>query len=60
MADPLYKVPEVMEYLGMSRPTVYRYIRSGQLKSVKIGGLRRVTESALREFVNDHTEGGAA
>ena len=57
MPEKLYRIPEVMDYLGMSRPTVYRYVSSGQLRSVKIGGARRVTESGLVEFVEAHAEG---
>lgn len=56
MPETIYTVRQVMEYLELSRPTIYRYIRSGALKSTKIGKSHRITESALREFVNPHTE----
>lgn len=58
MPESLYAVPDLMKYLGMSRPTIYRYIRTGQLESIKIGGSRRVTESALQRFIESHTEHG--
>lgn len=56
MPETLYTVRQVMEYLELSRPTIYRYIRNGSLKSTKIGKSHRITESALREFVNPHSE----
>jgi len=37
--------------LGLGRTKVYELIRSGALRSVKIGGLRRIPASALTEFV---------
>lgn len=56
MPETLYTVRQVMEYLELSRPTIYRYIRNGSLKSIKIGKSHRITESALREFVSPHSE----
>jgi len=37
--------------LSMSRSTVYEEMKSGRLRSVKIGRSRRVTEQALQDFV---------
>jgi excisionase family DNA binding protein len=38
--------------LGIGRTKVYELIRSGALRSVRVGGLRRVPVAALAEFVN--------
>jgi excisionase family DNA binding protein len=38
--------------LGLGRTKVYELIRSGALRSVKIGGLRRIPATALAEFVS--------
>ena len=37
--------------LGIGRTKVYELIRSGELRSVRVGGLRRVPVAALDEFV---------
>jgi excisionase family DNA binding protein len=47
----LYRVSEVAGFLGMSRGKAYQLINSGQLKSVKIGGCRRVRADDLRAYV---------
>lgn len=47
----LYRVSEVAGFLGMSRGKAYQLINSGQLKSVKIGGCRRVRADDLGAYV---------
>ena len=47
----LYSAKEVAEMLGVTRVTVYRWIKEGKLKSVKIGGSVRIWESELNEFI---------
>ena len=47
----LYTVPEVMAATGLSRSTVYDLIRSGALRSVKVGRCRRVATDDLRSFI---------
>jgi excisionase family DNA binding protein len=37
--------------LGIGRTKVYELMRSGALRSVKIGGLRRIPAIALADFV---------
>ena len=37
--------------LHVSRDKVYFLLRTGQLRSIKIGKLRRITEDHLTEFV---------
>jgi excisionase family DNA binding protein len=37
--------------LGVGRTKVYELMRSGALRSVKIGGLRRIPALALADFV---------
>ncbi len=50
----LYTIPEVSEILKVTRDTIYRWMRAGELKTVKIGSTRRVLASDLEEFVNSH------
>jgi excisionase family DNA binding protein len=37
--------------LGIGRTKVYELMRSGALRSLKIGGLRRIPATALADFV---------
>ena len=46
-----YTVEQVAEILHVGRDKVYHLIRTGQLRSIKIGKLRRVTGEHLAEFV---------
>jgi excisionase family DNA binding protein len=47
----LYKVPDVMHALNLSRSVVFELIRTGRLRSVKEGRARLIPASALRDFV---------
>lgn len=52
MNEPLlYTVPQVTEMLNIGRTAAYDLIRTGRLKSVKIGALRRVPGSAITDFM---------
>lgn len=47
----LVKPEEAASLLQVSRSKIYELIRIGALKSLKIGGSRRITREALQEFV---------
>ncbi|MFL6238639.1 MAG: helix-turn-helix domain-containing protein [Actinomycetes bacterium] len=47
----LLTAEQAAEALGVGRTTVYGLLRSGLLKSVRVGRLRRIPASALTEFV---------
>ena len=47
-------LPEVAERLKVSRRTVYRWIKSGELSAYQFGREYRITESALKEFLEAH------
>ncbi|MGN9841604.1 excisionase family DNA-binding protein [Nonomuraea sp. H19] len=51
IAPLLLRPEEAADYLGIGRTKVYELIRSGALRSVRIGTLRRVPATALTEFV---------
>jgi excisionase family DNA binding protein len=51
MTKLLYKPTEAAEVLGMSRSGIFRLMSSGELQSVKIGGLRRIPAAALETYV---------
>ena len=54
----LLRVDEAGRQLNLGRTVMYELIRSGQLRSVKVGKLRLIPSSALVEFVD--RLGGAA
>jgi excisionase family DNA binding protein len=47
----LYRIPEAMALLGMSRTVIYEQIRSGRLRSVKQGRTRLIPQSAITDYV---------
>ena len=58
MQDKLMTLDEVAEQLFCSRRHVENLVASGQLRSVKLGGLRRVRESALEAYISEREDGG--
>lgn len=48
----LYNIGEISELLQTTRRTIYRYIKDGKLQAIKIGGQWKVTEQALKDFLN--------
>ena len=46
-----YDVPEVLRRLGVTRPTIYRFFRSGELRSFRLGSRRLVSAEALADFI---------
>lgn len=56
----LLTVQQAAEYLGVSPVTVRRRITSGTLAVVRDGGIIRVSERALVDYVAAHTRPAAA
>lgn len=50
----LLTLEEVQQRLAVSRTTVYRLIRAGDLPTVKIRDSRRVREQDLDSFIEGH------
>lgn len=48
----LYRIPEAMQLLSMSRSVIYEQIRSGRLMTVNQGRSRLVLKVAITEYVN--------
>lgn len=44
---------EAAKRLGVSRPTVYRLVRAGRLRTVKLCGVNRVVLASLTDFVSE-------
>lgn len=47
----LFRIPQVAQYLEISRGTVYNIIKTGKLKVVYLGRSPRVTRSELDRFI---------
>lgn len=47
----LYKIPEVMRMLRMSRGAVYSEIKAGRLRRVKRGRSVFVTSAAIADYI---------
>ena len=58
MIEQHYKTKEVAALLGVHEETVLRLAQRRELRSVRIGSERRYPESAIRDFLDRHTEGG--
>ena len=48
--DRLMTVPEVAEYLKVSVPTIWRWLREGTIAGIKIGKSRRIRWSEVVRF----------
>lgn len=46
-----YTVEQVAKLLNVGRDKVYYLLRTSQLRSIKIGKLRRITDAQLAEFI---------
>ncbi len=53
-----YTVEQAAELLNVGRDKIYFLIRTGQLRSIKIGKLRRITDQHLAEFIASLEEKG--
>ncbi len=51
--EVLWKVTELSHYLNCTDRTIYGWIQSGRIPTVKIGKLRRIRDSVVRELVKD-------
>ncbi len=49
----VYTVPEAADVLGIKSTTMYKLIREGQIRSLKIGSLRRIPAEAIDEFIQE-------
>ena len=49
--NKVYALEEVIDFLQVTRRTAYRYIKEGKLKAVKVGGRWKVTDEAVKDFL---------
>jgi excisionase family DNA binding protein len=48
----LYRVPDAMRLLSMSRTVIYEQLRSGRLRSVRQGRARLIPDTAITEYIS--------
>lgn len=49
--EQYFTVDQVAQMFGVTRVTVYEWMKSGRLAYVQVGGRRRVTQSAIDAFI---------
>lgn len=49
--ERLWRAEQVADRFEISRSKLFQLLASGELRSVRIGGFRRIPESAVREFM---------
>ena len=59
MEKLLLSPAEAAEHLGIGRSKVYELMRLGHLRSVKIGGCRRIPRAALIDLVSSLQDPGS-
>ena len=52
MPTDFYLVHELAEKLRLSKMTIYRYIKSGKLRAIKLGKEFRISKSDYNGFLN--------
>jgi len=50
----IYTLKDVCDYLRIHRGTVYRLIRKGQLRTIHVGRVHRVTSLELERIMAEH------
>jgi|BioPla2DNA2_1021312.scaffolds.fasta_scaffold65923_2 excisionase family DNA binding protein len=51
----IYTVQEIAEILGISRKTIQKYVRQGDIKAIRLGNQLRITEQAFIDFLESKT-----
>ena len=54
--EDLLTIQQVVTQLKISDETIYRYIRLGKLRAIRVGGLWRIPESELERFLYSKEE----
>ena len=50
------RVEDLMPILGLGRNTAYELVRSGKLRSIRVGRQIRIPKAEVLRFLNTHTE----
>jgi excisionase family DNA binding protein len=50
-APQLYRIPDAMRILSMSRSVIYEQLRAGRLRSVRQGRARLIPAAAIADYI---------
>jgi len=53
MTDEVMTIPEVAEYLKVTRQTIHRLMKDGKIKAFKIGRSTRILRSEIERFIQE-------
>lgn len=53
--ETIYTIPEIADYLKMSKSKVYDLVKRGKITFIKIGRNVRIRESDLDEWLEEQT-----
>ncbi len=57
MTQRIIRLPQVIDRVGLARPTIYRYIRAGLFpKQIKIGRQSGWIESEIESWINERMQ----
>ncbi len=51
--NKFYKLSEVMAVLGVTRVTLYNYIKAGKVKAVKVGAQWRIPQTEYNRLLKN-------
>ncbi len=57
-SSSVIRVEDLTHILSISRNTAYDLVRSGKIRSVKIGRIYRIPRSAVEDYLNASVEDG--
>ena len=60
MVMKFYSLEEVAEIFGVNYQLIYKLVRSGELPSVRIGKMFRVSEAQLKTYMDSQSVGAPA
>lgn len=60
MEIKFYSLEEVAELFGVNYQLVYKLVKTGELPSVRIGKMFRVSEPQLKEYMDRQSQGSPA
>lgn len=53
--DQLHSVPDAAPLLGMTPKGLWGLVSRGEIETVKVGRLRRISERAIKDFIQRNT-----
>ena len=51
--EPLWSVEKVADYFSLNKMTVYRWVKTGKVKSLKIGSRVRIPRSEVERIASE-------